>query len=81
MWLQTDSIHNRDIVIDDINGYLASSPDQWSEYLIKLLQSSELRGRLGLAGRQRVESLYCVQQIWSKLALLLKRAAEKSRTE
>jgi len=72
---------NRDIVIDDINGYLASSPDQWSEYLIKLLQSSELRGRLGLAGRQRVESLYCVQQIWSKLALLLKRAAEKSRTE
>jgi glycosyltransferase involved in cell wall biosynthesis len=68
---------NQDIVLDDVNGYLASTPEQWSEALGRLLASPALRARLGLAGRQRVEARYCVQQVWPTLASLLQRAGEK----
>jgi glycosyltransferase involved in cell wall biosynthesis len=49
---------NRDIIQDGINGFLASTEAEWVEKLTMLLRDAELRRRLGLAGRQTIESGY-----------------------
>jgi glycosyltransferase involved in cell wall biosynthesis len=49
---------NTDIIQDDQNGFLAASEDEWVEKLTRLLRSSELRQRLGQAGRATVEQKY-----------------------
>lgn len=49
---------NTDIIKDNENGLIASTEDEWTEKLERLLQSFELRRRLGLAGRATVEQRY-----------------------
>ncbi len=49
---------NTDIIQDDQNGFIAASEDEWVEKLSRLLQSHELRRRLGHAGRITVEQKY-----------------------
>ena len=49
---------NTDIIQDNVNGMLASSEDEWIKKLKMLLNSSELRERLGRAGRRTVEENY-----------------------
>jgi glycosyltransferase involved in cell wall biosynthesis len=49
---------NSEIVQDGVNGFLASTEDEWVEKLTALLRSAELRKRFGLAGRQTVEAKY-----------------------
>jgi glycosyltransferase involved in cell wall biosynthesis len=49
---------NTDIIQDGENGFLASSEEEWVEKLGQLLNSRELRERLGNAGRQTVEQNY-----------------------
>jgi glycosyltransferase involved in cell wall biosynthesis len=49
---------NTDIIQDNVNGMLASSEEEWIEKLTMLLHSSELRERLGEAGRKTVEEGY-----------------------
>jgi len=49
---------NVDIIRDNENGLLAESEDEWVEKLTMLLESSQLRERLGQAGRATVEEKY-----------------------
>ena len=49
---------NTDIIQDGENGMIAGTEDEWVEKLSQLLRSTELRRRLGLAGRLTVESKY-----------------------
>lgn len=49
---------NSDIIRDGENGLLAATEDEWVEKLSALLHSSELRERLGRAGRSTVEAKY-----------------------
>lgn len=49
---------NTDIIRDNENGMLADTEDEWVEKMSLLLQSREIRKRLGLAGRQTVEEWY-----------------------
>ena len=51
---------NREILGDDEYGLLASTEDEWIEALSRLIESSELRTKLGRAGRERVISAYSV---------------------
>ena len=44
--------------IDDQNGFIAGTEDEWVEKLSRLLRSHELRQRLGHAGRVTVEQKY-----------------------
>lgn len=66
---------NNDIVVSGTTGYLAQEPQQWVDALQALLTDGNLRQNMGLAGRARVESLYCIQQTGPRLAQLLKTAA------
>lgn len=49
---------NTDIIRDGENGFLASSEKEWLEKLTRLIESKELRERLGRAGRLTVEQSY-----------------------
>jgi glycosyltransferase involved in cell wall biosynthesis len=49
---------NREIIIDGVNGFLARTEEDWIEKLVLLIESSEMRKRLGMAGRKTVEEKY-----------------------
>jgi glycosyltransferase involved in cell wall biosynthesis len=49
---------NTDIIQDNENGLLAESEDEWVEKMSQLLQSKEMRERLGQAGRRTVDEKY-----------------------
>ena len=49
---------NRDIIQDRVNGYLASTEQEWVERLTSLLGDAELRQRFGSAGRETIERGY-----------------------
>ena len=55
---------NRGIVTSDV-GFTAESEDEWYEKLSLLLESFELRQKMGQAGRKRAEESYSYQ-VWGK---------------
>ncbi len=67
---------NSEIVQDEVNGFLARSSEDWVNSLERLLTDTEMRKRMGKAGRQRVEEEYCIQKTAPKLAGWLKQVAE-----
>lgn len=74
---------NREIVQDGINGFLASTPEEWETKLQALLADPSLRARLADAGRRTVEQRYSLTINAPKLAavfdnVLARRAAMAS---
>jgi len=49
---------NREILEDGVNGFLASTEDEWVGKLTRLLRDAPLRRRIGDAGRRTVEERY-----------------------
>jgi glycosyltransferase involved in cell wall biosynthesis len=62
---------NKKIVEEGINGFLASSREDWVNALNALRVDHDLRDRMGRAGRKKVEANYCVQVTAPRLAKLL----------
>jgi glycosyltransferase involved in cell wall biosynthesis len=58
-----------------VNGFLAETPEQWAHALRTLLVDANLRQRMGMAGRRKVEQQYCLQVTAPKLVALLNEAA------
>jgi len=52
---------NSKIILDGENGLLASGEDEWVDKLARLVDSEDLRRRLGQAGRETVEQGYSVE--------------------
>jgi glycosyltransferase involved in cell wall biosynthesis len=52
---------NTDIIQDGVNGYLASTDEEWVEKLSLLIKNEDLRKQLGKAGRKTVEDQYSVE--------------------
>ncbi|WEN42119.1 hypothetical protein CKCBHOJB_01704 [Thauera sp. GDN1] len=52
---------NAEIVEDGANGFLARDAGEWVVALVRLKGDAGLGGRLGKAGRKKVEARYCVQ--------------------
>lgn len=76
---------NSDIIQDGENGFLADGKAEWIEKLKRLLDSAELRRKLGAAGRRTVEEKYSahvqaprVFQILSKVVADAAKGAKKS---
>lgn len=67
---------NSEIVDNAINGYLASTTDEWVRALESLMADSELRRLMGAAGRKRVEEKYCLAVTAPRFVELLKQCAE-----
>ena len=71
---------NRDIIQDGVNGFLASSEDQWVDKIGRLLADAALRQRFADAGRLTVEAGYSLRVNAPKLAATLRGVAERGRS-
>jgi glycosyltransferase involved in cell wall biosynthesis len=68
---------NREIVVDGFNGFLASTPKDWSEALTRLKADPALRRAMGENGRRMVEEKYCLQVTAPRLRRILLEAASR----
>jgi hypothetical protein len=66
---------NTQLVEPEVNGLLATAPDEWKRALARLAADPELRVRLGRAGRRRVEERYSLQVMAPRVESLLRVAA------
>jgi glycosyltransferase involved in cell wall biosynthesis len=62
---------NVNIIQEGENGLLASDPDAWERQISRLVESSELRQRLGAAGQRSVEQNYSLTLMAERLADLI----------
>ena len=58
---------NKELVLDNINGYLVNTPEQWCEKLSFLVLHPEVRERFGKAGRALAEEKYSSTVAYKKL--------------
>ena len=63
---------NSQIVEHGVNGFLASTPQEWEQALRTLAADPALRSAMGRAGRAKVEQQYSLQVTGPRLAELLK---------
>ncbi|MFC1667380.1 glycosyltransferase family 4 protein [Candidatus Omnitrophota bacterium] len=52
---------NRGLIQDGINGFLASSDEEWVEKISRLIEDPGLRHKIGLAGRRTIEEKFSVK--------------------
>ncbi len=71
---------NSQIVDQGVNGFLAGTAVEWRSALEMLSDAPELRLRLGLEGRRKVEMRYSTQVTAPRLAGILGRAAQTHGT-
>ncbi len=64
------------IMEDGIQGYMASNNEEWENKLIALIDNSELRKKMGLAGRKRVEEAYSINANSSKYLMVFNNVTE-----
>lgn len=62
---------NSEVVIEGETGFLASSPEEWEDAIVTLVEDDELRERMGKAGRKRYETLYSPAAVLPKYAAAL----------
>jgi len=72
---------NREIIQDGVNGFLASTPDEWTAKLGRLIEDPALRATFGAAGRRTIEEHYSLHVNAPKLATVIRRAVATTPTE
>jgi glycosyltransferase involved in cell wall biosynthesis len=70
---------NREIIQDGINGFLATTPDQWRQKLAALMADSDLRRRIGSAGRRTIQERYSLQVNGPRVASVIAAALARTR--
>jgi hypothetical protein len=71
---------NLDIVEHGVNGFLVESDDEWRGALQKLINDSDLRHRMGMAGRKKIEEKYSLK-IWGPRVAQLLYSLIKNKTK
>lgn len=64
---------NKEIIVDGVNGFCASSDDEWVEKLSLLIENPELRQKIGIAARKTAEEHYSFKQSAPKILDILKK--------
>jgi glycosyltransferase involved in cell wall biosynthesis len=62
---------NAEIVEHGVNGFLASTKEEWFEALQKLIENPKLRAEMGRVGREKVEKQYSLQVYGPRVAQLI----------
>ncbi|MGA2189870.1 MAG: glycosyltransferase family 4 protein [Steroidobacteraceae bacterium] len=68
---------NTEAVLDGVSGFHARDHEEWERALERLIESPELRGRLGAGGRAHVEQRYSLRAYQQHYAALLTRLATR----
>jgi L-malate glycosyltransferase len=66
---------NYRIMEDAVQGFMAINSEEWTQRLIQLIDDPELRKKMGLAGRKRVEEMFSVKVNFSKYLGVFKTVA------
>lgn len=66
---------NVEIIEHGVNGFLASTPQEWVDAIAALAADASLRTRIGAAGRATVEERYSLKSWAPRFAEMMKRAA------
>ena len=69
---------NKEIIRDGVNGFLASTEDEWVEKITRLAGDADLRRRIGEAGRCTVEREYSVAVNAPRVAAVLRQAVQRA---
>ena len=72
---------NCQIVEHGVNGFLAETPAEWEQALGLLLADADLRQRMGMAGRLKVEQKFSLQVTAPKLIELFRDASHMNAKE
>ena len=64
---------NEFLINDGQNGYLASNLDEWYNNLVKLIQDSDLRKKIGLQGQLTIKNNYSLEVTAKKIIDLIRR--------
>ncbi|WP_420024722.1 glycosyltransferase family 4 protein (plasmid) [Cereibacter azotoformans] len=67
---------NAEIVEHGVNGFLATTENEWREALTTLLRDPDRRRRMGAAGREKVEKHFSLQVWGPRVAQMLRNVAE-----
>jgi glycosyltransferase involved in cell wall biosynthesis len=70
---------NCEIIQDGVNGFLASTDQEWVEKIERLLGDAGLRRRLGEAGRKTIEARYSLTVNGPKLAAMMRDVVGRRR--
>lgn len=63
---------NKKLVVNGVNGFLASDETEWEGYLGRLLSDKQLRDKMGLEGIKMVQEDYTLQQLLPRYLSVLK---------
>lgn len=58
---------NAEVIVEGETGFLASTPEAWTECIARLANDADLRRRTGEAGRRLVETDYCIDAVFGRL--------------
>ncbi len=70
---------NANIVEHGVNGFLATTEQEWNEAITTLLRDPDLRHRMGQAGRRKVEERYSLQVWGPRVANLFRNTVDLRR--
>jgi len=70
---------NTEAVIDGRTGFQARNASEWESALERLIDSAELRARMGAAGRAHVENRYGLQNYQSRYVELFESLVSATR--
>ena len=68
---------NKDIIEEGANGLLAVTDEDWLQKISLLIESAELRNRLGKAGRKTIEERFSFQGMRDNYTLLFENLISK----
>lgn len=71
---------NTDIVEHGSNGFLASVPREWAGAVTALAEDAELRRKMGVEGRRKIEQAYSLAVHGPRLAGMLREVMEERRS-
>ena len=58
---------NAEVIEDGVHGFLAATPEEWTQRIAQLAADAGLRRRMGEAGRLRVAADYSVEPVFGRL--------------
>lgn len=70
-----------DLIQDGVNGFLATSTQEWVDKLGRLIENPSLRREMGLQGRQTVETAYSIQAVAPRLIKILRQVGTSNSRE